>query len=201
MICLAHGTSVNGVEGPSPRLCIIRTWPDFKGYGFNLQAEEGRKGHFIGRVDAGSPAEAAGLRPGDSIIEVNDANVQSEIHSKVVSRIRSNVDTVRLLAVEPTEEKYFSSRGIIINSQMPNIVVGDAGDRSRISRTSEMAEASVVSSSEVEEISQCEEPGRCNSIGETQPALHAAVLLTQTFHQLWAHCSCKEKGLPLTPVE
>ena len=194
MICLAHGTSVNGVEGPSPRLCIIRTWPDFKGYGFNLQAEEGRKGHFIGRVDAGSPAEAAGLRPGDSIIEVNDANVQSEIHSQVVGRIRSNVESVRLLAVEPGEEKYFSSRGITINSQMPNVVVGDAGNRSRISsRTSEVAEVSVVSSSEAEEISECEVPGRCNSIGETQPALHAAVLLTQTSHRLWAHLAARKR--------
>ena len=164
---------MKGVEGPSPRLCIIRTWPDFKGYGFNLQAEEGRKGHFIGRVDAGSPAEAAGLRPGDSIIEVNDANVQSEIHSQVVSRIRSNEGSVRLLALEPEEEKYFSSRGITINSLMSNVIVGDAGDRSRISsRTSEVAEASMVSSTEADEISESACPeGRCNSIGETQLAL------------------------------
>lgn len=52
------------------RLCHVSKRADFDGYGFNLHAEKGRAGQFIGKVDEGSPAESAGLRQGDRIIEV-----------------------------------------------------------------------------------------------------------------------------------
>ena len=65
-------------DGPRPRLCILHTWPDFQGFGFNLQAEKGKPGQFIGKVDPDSPAEAAGLRQGDRIVEVNDVSVLDE---------------------------------------------------------------------------------------------------------------------------
>ena len=59
-----------GEVAPRPRLCHIVKWPDFDGYGFNLHAEKNRPGQFIGKVDPGSPAEMAGLREGDKIVEV-----------------------------------------------------------------------------------------------------------------------------------
>ena len=58
-----------GEVAPRPRLCHIVKWPDFDGYGFNLHAEKNRPGQFIGKVDPGSPAEMAGLREGDKIVE------------------------------------------------------------------------------------------------------------------------------------
>ena len=58
-------------DAPPPRLCHVIKRPDFPGYGFNLHAERTRPGQFIGKVDEGSPAEAAGLREGDRIVEVN----------------------------------------------------------------------------------------------------------------------------------
>jgi len=68
---------------PRPRLCHLRKSPDFAGYGFNLLAEKNKAGQFIGNVDPGSPAETAGLREGDRIVEVNGTNVSNENLSQV----------------------------------------------------------------------------------------------------------------------
>lgn len=70
-------------DAPSPRLCIIVKWPDFEGYGFNLHAEKSKPGQYIGKVDDNSPAEAAGLREDDRIIEVNGVNIANENHKQV----------------------------------------------------------------------------------------------------------------------
>lgn len=70
-------------DAPAPRSCHIIKRPDFDGFGFNLFAGKARPGQFIGKVDAGSPAEDAGLLPGDRIVEVNGINVSNENHKQV----------------------------------------------------------------------------------------------------------------------
>ena len=52
-------------DPPQPRLCQIAKVDNFDGYGFNLHAEKNKPGQFIGKIDAGSPAEVAGLKEGD----------------------------------------------------------------------------------------------------------------------------------------
>ena len=49
---------------------MLRRWPDFDGFGFNLHSEKGKPGQYIGKVDDCSPSTAAGLRRGDWIVEV-----------------------------------------------------------------------------------------------------------------------------------
>ena len=71
------------------RLCHLRKRQDFDGYGFSLNAERGVDGQFIGSIDRGSPAEAAGLKVGDRLIEVNGMNVLQDSHAQVVTRIKS----------------------------------------------------------------------------------------------------------------
>ena len=44
------------------RLCHLRKWANFQGYGFNLHAEKAKQGQHIGKVDVNSPAESAGLK-------------------------------------------------------------------------------------------------------------------------------------------
>lgn len=64
-----------------PRLChLVR---GEQGYGFHLHGEKGRRGQFIRRVEPGSPAEAAALRAGDRLVEVNGVNVEGETHHQV----------------------------------------------------------------------------------------------------------------------
>ncbi|TNN80600.1 Na(+)/H(+) exchange regulatory cofactor NHE-RF2 [Liparis tanakae] len=62
----------------NPRLCVM-TKTD-SGYGFHLHGEKGKSGQFIRKVESGSPAEAAGLRAGDRVVEVNGVNVEKETH-------------------------------------------------------------------------------------------------------------------------
>ena len=52
-------------DPPQPRLCQIAKVENFDGYGFNLHAEKNKPGQFVGKIDAGSPAEVAGLKEGD----------------------------------------------------------------------------------------------------------------------------------------
>ncbi|XP_053619262.1 Na(+)/H(+) exchange regulatory cofactor NHE-RF1 [Plodia interpunctella] len=91
--------SANGSAATEPRLCHVRKIPDFDGYGFNLHAEKGKPGQYIGKVDEGSPAEAAGLRRGDRILEVNGHSIAGETHKQVVSRIKERPEDAELLVV------------------------------------------------------------------------------------------------------
>lgn len=84
-----------------PRSCHVSKRDDFDGYGFNLHAEKGRPGQYIGKVDENSPAESSGLRQGDRIIEVNGQNIGSESHKQVVERIKSVADHTTLLVIDP----------------------------------------------------------------------------------------------------
>lgn len=70
-------------DSPAPRLCHLIKWPDFDGYGFNLHADKTKSGQFVGNVDENSPAQSAGLREGDRIIEVNGVNIANENHRQV----------------------------------------------------------------------------------------------------------------------
>ncbi|XP_048820766.1 Na(+)/H(+) exchange regulatory cofactor NHE-RF1 [Lagopus muta] len=90
--------------GPAaPRLCCLEKGPD--GYGFHLHGEKGKPGQFIRLVEAGSPAERSGLRPGDRLLEVDGTNVERESHQQVVERIRAAAGAVRLLVVQPQPEE------------------------------------------------------------------------------------------------
>lgn len=51
-----------------PRLCHMRKGSN--GYGFNLHSDKNKAGQFIRAVDEDSPAQRAGLRPKDKIIQV-----------------------------------------------------------------------------------------------------------------------------------
>lgn len=84
-----------------PRLCHIAKRVNFDGYGFNLHAEKGRPGQYIGKVDENSPSEEAGLRQGDRIIEVNGVNIGSESHKQVVERIKAVANHTKLLVIDP----------------------------------------------------------------------------------------------------
>ncbi|XP_047037005.1 Na(+)/H(+) exchange regulatory cofactor NHE-RF1 [Helicoverpa armigera] len=93
--------SANGSAATEPRLCHVRKTPDFDGYGFNLHAEKGKPGQYIGKVDEGSPAERAGLRRGDRILEVNGHSIAGESHKQVVARIKERPEDAELLVAAP----------------------------------------------------------------------------------------------------
>ena len=46
------------------------------------------EGQYVGKIEAGSPAERGGLQNGDRVVEVNGDNVENKSHKKVVRKIR-----------------------------------------------------------------------------------------------------------------
>ncbi|KAJ8283451.1 hypothetical protein COCON_G00023010 [Conger conger] len=82
------------------------------GFGFNLHSERSRPGQYIRSVDPDSPAEGAGLKPRDRVIEVNSVNIENLRHSEVVAFIRGGGQETRLLVVDPETDEHFKRLGV-----------------------------------------------------------------------------------------
>lgn len=99
-----------------PRLCLLVRGEH--GYGFHLHGEKGRRGQFIRRVEPDSPAEAAALRAGDRLVEVNGVNVEGETHHQVVQRIKAVEGQTRLLVVDKETDEELHRRQLTCTEEM-----------------------------------------------------------------------------------
>ncbi|XP_070707718.1 Na(+)/H(+) exchange regulatory cofactor NHE-RF1-like [Pempheris klunzingeri] len=97
--------------GPRPRLCHLKKGSS--GYGFNLHSEKSKPGQFIRAVDEDSPADRAGLRPQDKILQVNGVSVAGMQHSEVVAAIKAGGDETRLLVVDVETEEFFKKCDVL----------------------------------------------------------------------------------------
>ena len=120
-----HQTSNGSLD---VRLCRLHIWPDFNGYGFNLHSEKGKAGQFIGSIDPGSPAEAAGLRQGDRIIEVNEFPINEDEHKQVVQKIKLNPNKTQLLVVDAETDRWYKQENVLISGALANVKVIDSSD-------------------------------------------------------------------------
>ncbi|XP_075686673.1 Na(+)/H(+) exchange regulatory cofactor NHE-RF2 [Rhinoderma darwinii] len=91
-------------ERLQPRLCHIQKAE--QGYGFHLHGEKNKTGQYIRKVEPGSPAEVAGLKAGDRVLEVNGENVEKETHHQVVQRIKAVENETRLLVIDREADEY-----------------------------------------------------------------------------------------------
>ena len=118
--------SLSDVNSPAhdyhPRLCHLIKRADFNGYGFNLHGEKDVQGQYIGLVDDNSPADRAGLKKGDRIIEVNGENTESSTHQEVIMRIKSGGDETKLLVVDKATDDYYKNNGLKIDASLPEVV-------------------------------------------------------------------------------
>ncbi|NXJ03274.1 NHRF1 protein, partial [Odontophorus gujanensis] len=94
-----------------PRLCYIKKGPN--GYGFNLHSDKNRPGQYVRAVDPDSPAEAAGLRAQDRIVEVNGTSVEGKQHADVVAAIKAGGDDTKLLVVGVLADEFFKKCGVV----------------------------------------------------------------------------------------
>ncbi|XP_038132563.1 LOW QUALITY PROTEIN: Na(+)/H(+) exchange regulatory cofactor NHE-RF2 [Cyprinodon tularosa] len=95
----------------APRLCHLTRSPG--GYGFNLHSDRSRPGQYIRSLDPGSPAERAGLRPQDRLVEANGVNIEGMRHTEVVAFIKKGGDETWLLVVDPETDEHFKRRGVV----------------------------------------------------------------------------------------
>uniref|UniRef100_A0A8C7DJB2 Na(+)/H(+) exchange regulatory cofactor NHE-RF n=1 Tax=Oncorhynchus kisutch TaxID=8019 RepID=A0A8C7DJB2_ONCKI len=94
-----------------PRLCSMKK--GVTGYGFNLHSEKSKPGQYIRAVDEESPADKAGLKPQDKIVQVNSMSVVGMQHSEVVAAIKAGGDETSLLVVDREAEAFFKSCNVI----------------------------------------------------------------------------------------
>ncbi|XP_018520110.1 LOW QUALITY PROTEIN: Na(+)/H(+) exchange regulatory cofactor NHE-RF2 [Lates calcarifer] len=99
-----------------PRLCFLTKGE--RGYGFHLHGERNKGGQFIRKVEPGSSADLAGLKPGDRVVEVNGENVENETHHQVVNRIREVSHRTRLLVVDRDTDDFLRSCGLACTEEL-----------------------------------------------------------------------------------
>ncbi|XP_040032487.2 Na(+)/H(+) exchange regulatory cofactor NHE-RF1a isoform X2 [Gasterosteus aculeatus] len=97
--------------GPRPRLCHVKKGAG--GYGFNLHSEKTKPGQFIRAVDQDSPAQRAGVRPRDKLVQVNRMSVIGMQHSEVVAAIKAGGDETTLLLVDAEAEDFFNRCNVV----------------------------------------------------------------------------------------
>lgn len=88
-----------------PRIVEIKKGAN--GYGFYLRAGPDQKGEVIKDIDAGSPAEEAGLKSNDLLVAVNGESVESLNHDRVVEMIRKGGDQTSLLVMDKETESMY----------------------------------------------------------------------------------------------
>ncbi|XP_061686649.1 Na(+)/H(+) exchange regulatory cofactor NHE-RF2-like isoform X2 [Syngnathoides biaculeatus] len=110
-----------------PRVCyLVKTE---HGYGFHLHGEKLKGGQFIRKVEPGSSADLAGLRPGDRVVEVNGEKVENDSHQQVVERIREVPHRTRLLVVDRHTDDYLRRCGLAVTENLA-IEMGTLSPRS-----------------------------------------------------------------------
>ncbi|KFO82765.1 Na(+)/H(+) exchange regulatory cofactor NHE-RF4, partial [Cuculus canorus] len=85
------------------------------GYGFLLKEDDcrsGATGQFLWDVDAGLPAEQAGMKEGDRLLAVNGESIEGLDHQQTVLRIRANDDQVTMLVIDPAGDEFYHSIGL-----------------------------------------------------------------------------------------
>merc|ERR1712223_1778976 len=110
------------MEPPKPRLCHLTKGADFQGYGFNLHTDKTKESQLVGNVDTGSPAEAAGVKKGDKIIEVNGTNISNENHTQVVGGIKAGGSEARILVADKECVEWHLEHKQTISSSLPYVV-------------------------------------------------------------------------------
>ncbi|XP_063751106.1 NHERF family PDZ scaffold protein 4b isoform X2 [Eleginops maclovinus] len=73
-----------------------------EGYGFLLRLEKapsGCKSHVLRAMESGSPAEKAGMKDGELLLEVNGESVESLKHEEIVDRVRQSGEQISLTTI------------------------------------------------------------------------------------------------------
>ncbi|KAL1467048.1 hypothetical protein MTO96_005910 [Rhipicephalus appendiculatus] len=104
------------------RLCYLRRWSNFKGYGFEVKCDEKGRRFVVDRVDIRSPAELGGLVKDDRILEVNGTSVERKTLLQVLDLIEEDPVKVDLLVIDRETEQEFAKRREVPSRKSPKVV-------------------------------------------------------------------------------
>ncbi|XP_077596109.1 NHERF family PDZ scaffold protein 4b [Stigmatopora nigra] len=85
------------------------------GYGFLLcfeKAISGRTAHVLRKVDPDSPAEKAGMRDGDILLEVNGESVELWEHDDIVTRVRESGQHISITTIITQGHEFYTQLGL-----------------------------------------------------------------------------------------
>ncbi|XP_074528912.1 NHERF family PDZ scaffold protein 4b [Halichoeres trimaculatus] len=86
-----------------------------EGYGFLLRLERtpsGRTHHIVREMESGSPAERAGMKDGEILLEVNGELVESLGHDEVVNKVKQSGQQVSVTTITPQGLDFYSKLGL-----------------------------------------------------------------------------------------
>ncbi|KAM3909760.1 Na(+)/H(+) exchange regulatory cofactor NHE-RF3-like [Leptodactylus fuscus] len=115
-VASSNQTSPSPEPKHKPRLC--RVTKGTSGFGFNLNAIKDVPGQYIKQVTKGGPADVAGIKEEDILVEINGVNVEKESYENAVMRIKEAGKNVTLLVASPEVYDHFKAQKIQITSSM-----------------------------------------------------------------------------------
>ncbi|XP_028847712.1 Na(+)/H(+) exchange regulatory cofactor NHE-RF3 isoform X1 [Denticeps clupeoides] len=105
------GTGIATVKHLPHKPRIVNLTKGSDGYGYYLSVNPNTEGHFIKDIDAGSPAEKAGLKDMDRLVAVEGQDLGHLTHEQVVDRIRQCGNKCCLLVVDAETDKLYKMGG------------------------------------------------------------------------------------------
>ena len=111
---------------PSPRLCLIRKWPNFEsGFGFSLYDDllNSTGSLKIKNIIKNSPADVGGLKVNDMVIEVNGEFIEYKSFFHLIDILKQafSRQEIELLVLTDKDAEWYRQKGMSVNSQFPNI--------------------------------------------------------------------------------